>query len=586
MTPKHGASPLLSPAQPAADLARKVADPAFTPSVRRIDELIELLEHSDEDIAKHAERAILRVEAQYAARVTKACVARARSSGRPARGRLTRLAGRLAHEGRDPEQTARAWLLEALGDPDPKTRRAAARALGNLERTDTIADALAAAFDRATIDDDRRVLAVALGKIGGEAARARLVRRGKGEGGEHGRASVIAERELARERPDAIEPARAHDDPLRIRFHTRSGLEDVLKEELGTTFGRARFVAPGIIEAELVGPLSKALSIRIATHVSFPLAPIDKSADLARDIVRGIESPPALDVLRAYTSRPEGAPIRFRIALSRGGHRRAVMWRVADQLHASSGELLNDPRASTWELVVDDAGPKVKLELVPRGYQDERFAYRGRLVAASSHPAIAAALARVAPKSAGDVVWDPFVGAGSELVERARLGLAARLIGTDTDPEAVAASRENLARAGLTTATIERADAVAHAPGDVTLILTNPPMGRRVERGTHAELLERFVSHAARVLVPGGALVWLVPEPRRIHARAAAAGLVVERAFTVDMGGSSAELGVYVKRGPTKRGEPPKRRIAQIAKASKEADEHKGRRAKRQRRAD
>ena len=73
-------------------------------------------------------------------------------------------------------------------------------------------------------------------------------------------------------------------------------------------------------------------------------------------------------------------------------------------------------------------------------------------------------------------------------------------------------------------------------------------MGRRVQRGTHGELLERFVDHAARVLVPGGVLVWAAPDPRKLQARAEKAGLVLERAFTVDMGGFPAELSVHRKR--------------------------------------
>lgn len=557
-TSKQGGTAATSTARPTADLATKVADPGFTPSVRLLGELLDLLGHDDEDVAKHGERAVLRIEAQYAARVATETVARARQAERPARGRLTRLAARLAGEKRDPEGAALAWLVEALGDPDPKTRRAAARGLGNVPRTDAIAHALADAFDRSTSDDDRRTLAVALGKVGGEAARTRLA------SGEHGRASLIAERELAREAPDAIDPARAHEGPLRIWFHTRSGLEDVLKDELGASFGKARFVAPGVVEAQLDGSLAKALAVRTATHVGFPLAPVDKGEDRSDDIVRALQSPAALAVFHAFTSKPEGSPVRFRIELSRGGHQRAVMWRIAERVRSAGRDLLNDPKESPWEVVVDDTGPKVKIELVPRGYADERFAYRERLVPASSHPTIAAALARVAPKTDDDVVWDPFAGAGAELVERARLGPYARLLGTDTDPDAVDAARSNLERAGIANATVERADACTHAPEGVTLIVTNPPMGRRVHRGTHADLLERFTSHAARVLVPGGALVWLVPEPRRIRERAEAAGLVVERAFTVDMGGFSAELAVYVKRAERtapKKLEQAKRRI-------------------------
>jgi 23S rRNA G2445 N2-methylase RlmL len=360
---------------------------------------------------------------------------------------------------------------------------------------------------------------------------------------------VIVDREVARSTAGAIDPSRVHPGPLRIWFHTRSGLEAVLQDELGTTFGKPRFVAPGIVEAQLDGPLAKALEVRTATHVGFPLEPRAKGEELASDIVHAIGSHGALAMFRAFTAGPT---IRFRIEFLRGGHRRATVWRVAELVRAETPELVNDPRASPWEVVVDDAGPQVKLELVPH-HADERFAYRRDLVAASSHPTIAAALARVAPRRDDDVVWDPFAGAGAELIERARLGPYERLLGTDMDPHAVAAARANVKRAGIEDASFEEADASSYAPEGVTLIVTNPPMGRRVQRGTHVDLLERFVAHAARVLVPGGALVWLVPEPRRIRERAEVAGFDLARSFSVDMGGFSAELAVYVKRIATKR---------------------------------
>jgi tRNA G10 N-methylase Trm11 len=190
----------------------------------------------------------------------------------------------------------------------------------------------------------------------------------------------------------------------------------------------------------------------------------------------------------------------------------------------------------------------VSIELVPRGFVDERFSYRGATVAASSHPTIAAALARLVPPRPDDVVWDPFVGAGAELVERARLGPYQALIGTDLERAAIDAARANLTAAGIADATLVVADATTYAPKGVTLIVTNPPMGRRVQRGAHGELLERFVDHAARILVPGGALVWAAPDPQKLHARAESAGLVLEHAFTVDMGGFPAEMSVHRKR--------------------------------------
>lgn len=525
------------------DIATLVADPGFTPGIRRLGELLDLVVGGDETLVKHAERAVLRIETQYAERVSTETVARARSASRPARARLTHLVGRLAQEKRDPAGGALAWLMEALADGDPKTRRAAARGLGKLPTTKTIETALATAFDGAENDDDKRAFAAALGKTGGESARSRL------EGSEHGRAALIASRELARKAPSAIDTARAPGEPVRIRFHTRSGLESILEEEIGSRFGKARLASPGVVEVELKGPLSEALSVRTATHVGFALAAVERSEDLAADITRVVSSNEALAVFRTFTTRSgTDVPIRFRIVFARGGHRRAIVWRTAELVQAARRELLNDPTESTWEVIVDEVGSKLFLELVPRAYRDERFAYRQDMVAASSHPTIAAALALVAPRRDDDVVWDPFTGAGAELVERARLGKYSRLVGTDVDARAIAAARANLRRAGVEDAALSTADACAFSPEGVTLIVTNPPMGRRVHRGTHADLLERFVTRAADVLVPGGALVWIVPEPRAIRARAEAVGLVLARANSVDMGGFSAELSVYQKK--------------------------------------
>ncbi|MFY0536671.1 TRM11 family SAM-dependent methyltransferase [Nannocystis pusilla] len=113
---------------------------------------------------------------------------------------------------------------------------------------------------------------------------------------------------------------------------------------------------------------------------------------------------------------------------------------------------------------------------------DPRFSYRSGDVPAASHPTIAAALARLAEVRQDDVVWDPFVGSGLELCERGLLGPAASLLGTDLDPRALAVAAANLRNAGLR-AELTQADATTHRPAGVTLIVTNPPMGRRVHRG-------------------------------------------------------------------------------------------------------
>ncbi len=537
-----------------AALAARVRDPGYTPGVRDLEGLLDLFGEEDEELARATERAVLRIEARHTARVVTQTIARLGAATRPARGRLARLIGRVpANAPEAAVAEARGWLVSALDDADPKTRHTAARALGKLKATDDeqraiVEHALLAAWDTATADDDRRAIAEALGKVGSKAARDRLARDGtKGISQTTTRAALMIERSAARAQPGAIEIGRAATGPLAVRFHTRTGLEEIVCGELGETW-RPRVAGPGLVDARLEGPLARATAIRTALHFGFPLDPVQVREELAEAIVRAITDPKALAILRTFTRTDTSAPIRFRLAWTHGGHRRALAWRCAELVSSTTKELVNDPTESTWEFVVDEQPGRVSMELVPRGFTDERFLYRTATVPASSHPTIAAALVRLVPPRPDDVVWDPFVGAGAELAERARLGPYKALLGTDIEPAAIEAARENLARAGITDATLVLSDALTHEPRGVTTIVTNPPMGRRVQRGTHADLLERFVDHAAKVLVPGGALIWAAPDPRKLHARAERAGLVLDRAFTVDMGGFPAELSVHRKR--------------------------------------
>jgi 23S rRNA G2445 N2-methylase RlmL len=260
-------------------------------------------------------------------------------------------------------------------------------------------------------------------------------------------------------------------------------------------------------------------------------------------IARALTGEPARAIFAAWT---EGA-VRYRIAWASGAHRRAATWSLADAVARRAPELVNDPTESLWEAVVETRGRLVDVALAPRALQDPRFTWRRGDVPAASHPTIAAALARVGGALADDIVWDPFVGSGAELIERARLGPFRELHGSDLDGHALDVARDNLDAAGVRAA-LENGDALALAPHGVTLIVTNPPMGRRASRSAGlADMLDRFVAHAASVLLRGGRLAWITPWPARGRVAAARAGLVLDGARTVDMGGFDAEMQRWVK---------------------------------------
>ncbi|WP_437775568.1 TRM11 family SAM-dependent methyltransferase [Sorangium sp. So ce1097] len=545
------------------DLQRALSDPGFTPGRRHFAALMDQLEAAGEP-AELAERALRRAGAA----ALPAALDRAAGAAPSLRAPLTRLVGKLmAAAPLDPEVAERALghLLACLRDDDRRTRRMAAVALGKLPAADAgrplAAEALAEAARGEPSPDVRRALIDALGKVGGSAAIEALAELG-GDlselAGVRARAELLARRTLSRGELSEIAGDRAPERPVRVAVRCRRGLEAIVAEELaaldeGSAGGG---LAPELrsdpcggtrVEVTLRGRLDALFGARTMLSFAFPLPlrKLDEGQDLAAAVAERLLSRESREILRRFTV---GA-IRYRIDWAGGGKRRAAVFRVAAAVEAEAPELVNDPTQSTWDVVVYEGAGRVRVELAPR-LPDPRFAYRRGDVPAASHPTIAAALARIAGVRGDDVVWDPFVGSGLELCERAQLGPYRRLVGSDRDPRALQIARENLDAAGARGAELLQRDACgAPPPGDApTLILTNPPLGRRVERtGDLDAMLDRFVEGAARALAPGGRLVWISPFPERTEAVARRSGLRPEAQQRVDMGGFDAQIQSFHK---------------------------------------
>ncbi|MDX2092216.1 MAG: methyltransferase [Kofleriaceae bacterium] len=544
------------------DLAKALAQPNFTPGQRDAPALVELVVTGDEPAATRAAPALARLGEGARVALLRRLAPDARPADDGASARLIAAVGLLARAG---DREARAHLVTTTRDAAPRVRRAAIVALGKLgaqapagtERSagdlDDVRTALLARWDADdATPDERRALAEALGKIGGDAALARLGALDAGADKElarrRDRAVLMMNRSAQRDEDSTIAADVVPPQSLMVRLRCRPGLAELLHAELRVlglaSAGRrstprllADDDAPSrhdYVDVLLDGPWQVLFASRLWASASMrvPLVGMPRG-DLAGAIVATLTT----GVVPVLFTRWTRGPIRWRLGM-REGTRRSLIWRVAKDVAAKAPQLINDPTQTTWDIVVDER--EGILEIMPRRIVDPRFAYRVAEVPAASHPSIAAALVWLAEQRATDRVWDPFCGSGLELIERARRGPAALLLGTDIDDDALAAARANLTAAGVV-AKLERADARTHAPGPIDLIITNPPLGSRVQLDA-AALLAAALPGFARQLAPGGHLVWISPAPAKTSPVAEAQGLYLARSFWVDLGGVRGRL--------------------------------------------
>jgi predicted RNA methylase len=537
-----------------AGIDEKVLSPGYTPRRRDMGLLFDLLGRASDDVAKHGARAL----SQLGLGAAPTLMERFEAAPSRERGRLVSLAGRIVTDSKD--LGLEQWLVARLADPEPIVQRRAITALGKAGGPNVEA-ALLAAWDGALAPPEVRALVVALGNTGTSASIERLTRI-RTEDAELSRvvreAVAKIERSALRTAPSVIDGTRALPRPVPILLHVRSGLEELLLEELGPE-ARGRVVGQGRVEVITGEPLARLFRARTFLHFGFPLPPEKvEDADPTSGVVRALSSDAAWEILSALT--PE--PVRYRIEWAQAGRRRGATFRVAERVRALRPGLVNDPTSAPWEAVVSERGDRgsarLFVELWPRALSDPRFTYRTRTIPAASHPTIAAALAHVAGVVPTDVVWDPFVGSGAELCERALLGPYAELFGTDLDPAALDAARENLTQAGALRFSLEKADARSYKPRvSPTLILTNPPFGRRVLAGEDLlPLFDWFLENAGRVLAPSGRLVWISPLGDRTAELAERRGLAVRVRRPVDVGGVPGEIQMFVRAGARARVRP------------------------------
>jgi len=151
-----------------------------------------------------------------------------------------------------------------------------------------------------------------------------------------------------------------------------------------------------------------------------------------------------------------------------------------------------------------------------------------------------------------EIIWDPFCGSGLELIESALLGGVERICGTDRSAADIAIARGNFAAVKANPAPTELAccdfrdfaTSAVMGPNSVSLVITNPPMGRRVPIADLRGLMGDLFRVAATVLRPGGRLVLANP----LNMETPHPSLQLEFRQAVDFGGFDCRLEKYQKR--------------------------------------
>jgi 23S rRNA G2445 N2-methylase RlmL len=472
------------------------------------------------------------------------------------------------------KDAAREWLLGLLHDPAEKIRRYAVAALPKIGVGPREEAELLSLLRSTEIEREKKFLGEALDKIGGAATLQTIA---AGAADLHPQTEQKVKASVARaESPSTIRMDSVFSNFGRMRIHLRArkGLERIVRDEVEQSprtqhLFRIGFVGSGLVELIPAASFTLAdiYSLRCFAAIGLVLGVVKASSedDAVEAIASAIASPLSLRVLKTFT---EGS-IRYRLSFESKGHQRSAVRLVANRAYALCPEILNDPRNAPWAVDIHPSKKGDLVELRPRLSPDPRFSYRERDVPAASHPPLAACMARLAGSVDGDIVWDPFCGSGLELIERTLLGGVRQVYGTDLSSAAIAKTQRNFAaahresvKAQFTCADFHDFEKIAGLGKEsVTLIITNPPMGRRVPVRNLRQLIEDLLTVAARALKPGGRLVF----PNPIKTESLHKSLRLESRQIVDLGGFECRLEVYVKSATGSSASSPARKSSKAA---------------------
>jgi 23S rRNA G2445 N2-methylase RlmL len=387
-------------------------------------------------------------------------------------------------------------IIPALRDDDPKVRRNAAIALGDLKSTVGL-PAIVDALSGEPFEWVRPSMILAMGQIGGPESAAALANIAAGTPADMEALAKAQDRTNVSDEGSAA-PMLRFPEERTIELRSAPGLENILCGELvAHVSGKPTVVQTGAV-AVTIQDLRPLAQIRTYREWLIPMGTRDLQ-DKSDGSVRSAGHDLLQRGLAELIPLCEGSSPRVRYRIEVRGRetthdsRRRLIAQWVKDLDKSFPETTNSPSHYGVELRLQRAKTQVSLFAKVMAGQEERFKYRVADVPAAMHPATAAGVVQMARKKSGQSrVLDPFCGSGTMLFERALSGRPfAELVGSDISGNAIDAARSNLSEFG-------QGDVVFHR-GDVKLIalksrfdelISNLPYGIRT--GSHDKNIDVY----------------------------------------------------------------------------------------------
>ena len=308
------------------------------------------------------------------------------------------------------------------------------------------------------------------------------------------------------------------------------GLERVAEDEIRSLSRRVNVgpEAPGLLIFDANIHPEDLLRLRCVEDVYATLA-----------VLQPLRSDPTgpLQVFRAAHRSPLWDDALEAHRLARPNRKRRITYRVVAQLaghheyrrvdlRSAVEDAIDHRTKEAWDRVDENAS----IEVWVRGEGDRAAIgirlsdatmrhrdYKLAQLPASLKPTVAAAMVRLTRPGPDEVFLDPMCGSGTILIERARAGRYAQLLGGDADPKALEATLANVGPR-YQPIRIEQMDArrLPFETASVDKVATNLPFGRRIGDVEDLPLLYAAVfRELARVVKPGGRAVLLLANEGR-----------------------------------------------------------------------